>query len=182
LCGDTALTRKPLRVKAASIVQAKIQGRMRTITPPSPAYVSKYGLIESKWFWYWHFTSTAKFIESPPGTGFDCYRHWEAISMGSIPIILHSTFDRTFAGLPVVLVDSYKDVSVPMLDAKYKEIVAAADKFDFSRLTAAYWVRLIQQVVSAGNANVVQQNHPLKPKYTGEYMPGLLMTAHEVLQ
>ena len=107
---------------------------------------------------------------------------WEAISMGSIPIILHSTFDRTFAGLPVVLVDSYKDVSVFMLDAKYKEIVAAADKFDFSRLTAAYWVRLIQQVVSAGNANVVQQNHPLKPKYTGEYMPGLLMTAHEVLQ
>ena len=48
--GDTALTRKPLRVKAASIVQAKIQGRMRTITPPSPAYVSKYGLIESKWY------------------------------------------------------------------------------------------------------------------------------------
>ncbi|MGK4301821.1 hypothetical protein, partial [Klebsiella pneumoniae] len=35
--------------------------------------------------------SESYFVLSPPGMGQDCYRTWEAIFMGSIPIVKSST-------------------------------------------------------------------------------------------
>jgi len=119
--------------------------------------------------WYWNFTAQSQFVLSPPGTGFDCYRHWEALAMGAIPIIEHTTFDRTFAGLPVLLVDDYKDVSVDLLERTRQEFWNKP--WQWERLTSEYWDKLVQGVLETGSSATVQVNHPIHPKYAGEYQP-----------
>ena len=55
------------------------------------------------------------FIVSPEGAGVDCYRTWEAMLMGSIPLVKHSAIDAVFEGLPVVLVNSWNEVTEAFL-------------------------------------------------------------------
>ena len=31
-----------------------------------------------------------KAILSPPGAGYDCYRHWEALAVGTVPLVVES--------------------------------------------------------------------------------------------
>lgn len=57
--------------------------------------------------------SQYKFCLSPPGNGIDCHRHWEALMVGTIPIILRSPLDQVFDDLPVLLVDNYACIKVP---------------------------------------------------------------------
>ena len=42
------------------------------------------------WRYYIHI-ARSKFVLSPPGLGMDCYRTWEALYLGSIPIVLNSS-------------------------------------------------------------------------------------------
>jgi hypothetical protein len=39
---------------------------------------------------YWRMMNQCAFTVSPPGQGWDCYRTWESLYMGSIPILLRS--------------------------------------------------------------------------------------------
>ena len=50
-------------------------------------------------------------------------------------------------------------------------MVTAARTWDFSRLTPAYWVRLIQTVLATGSNDIVQRNHPIPAEYLGEKCP-----------
>ena len=117
--------------------------------------------------WYWAFTADSMFVISPPGTGLDCFRTWEALALGAIPIKMRSTFDRTFAKLPVLLVDSMRDVNASMLHARYLEFQLRAEKFDFTRLTAEYWRDMVMHVVKTGSSEIVQRNHPIPAHYGG---------------
>ncbi len=52
----------------------------------------------------WREYSSAAFGISPPGRGVDCHRTWEMLYFGMIPIVLSSSLDPMFQGLPVVIV------------------------------------------------------------------------------
>tara|TARA_X000000950_G_scaffold3335_1_gene3551 strand:+ start:6179 stop:7948 length:1770 start_codon:yes stop_codon:yes gene_type:complete len=85
------------------------------------------------------------FVFSPPGNGFDCHRHWEALMMGAIPIILRSNVtSELFLDLPVWLVENYGEVR--NIDKKYAEIFASAH--NFSRLYADHWAMRIAGIAS----------------------------------
>lgn len=86
----------------------------------------------------------AQFILSPPGSGPDCHRHWEALLMGAIPIIKHSPLDPLFEGLPVLLVNDWDEVTLDFLHAAYIRI--HAQKFEYEKLFAPYWLNKIEQV------------------------------------
>lgn len=61
------------------------------------------------------------FVLSPPGNGPDCYRTWEAIYLGAVPIVLKNTLaDSIAADLPVWVVDSWDEV----FDATDAELLA----------------------------------------------------------
>ena len=47
----------------------------------------------------------SKFVLSPRGNGWDCHRTWEALYIGSIPIVKTSACNPMFDGLPVVIVN-----------------------------------------------------------------------------
>lgn len=64
-----------------------------------------------------HAKSRYMFDVSPPGHGFDCFRTWEALALGMIPIVLGGThLDATlFAELPVVRVANFTEITVTNL-------------------------------------------------------------------
>jgi len=78
------------------------------------------------------------FIISPPGYGIDCHRHWEALMMGAIPVMQHSTIDELFTDLPVILVHDWVQVSPEFLQEEYNKLKEKT--FNFKKLYADYWL------------------------------------------
>jgi len=83
------------------------------------------------------------FVISPQGAGLDCYRHWEAMLMGCIPIIKHSTLDPLFDDLPVVLIHDWSEVTQQLLQQK---IIEMSNKtYNLAKLYADYWFNTIKE-------------------------------------
>jgi hypothetical protein len=60
-----------------------------------------------------------KFVLSPPGNGIDCYRTYEAIALGCIPIIKSSPLDSLYEGLPVIIINDWSEVTSELLEKEY---------------------------------------------------------------
>jgi hypothetical protein len=59
----------------------------------------------------------SKFVISPPGNGADCHRTWEAIYLGTIPIVLRKAWPFTNLDLPVLVIDAWEDLKIVELDS-----------------------------------------------------------------
>lgn len=55
------------------------------------------------------------FVISPHGSGLDCYRTWEALWMGAIPIVKRSPIDYLYRDLPVVILDDWRQITPAQL-------------------------------------------------------------------
>jgi hypothetical protein len=53
----------------------------------------------------------SEFVISPPGAGPDCYRTWEAIYMGSTPIVLENSWNFVKTVPNVLTVKNYDDIT-----------------------------------------------------------------------
>lgn len=89
----------------------------------------------------------SKFILSPPGLGWDCYRHWEALYLGTIPILetyyRSDGFYRVFDGLPVLWVNHLHQVTPALLEREYPKILRRWKTFQYEKLTIPYWVDFV---------------------------------------
>jgi hypothetical protein len=91
--------------------------------------------------------ANSKFVLSPWGWGPDCFRHYEAIALGSIPIVLSDwSTDRALEGLPALIVGDWSELNETMLLQAYRQI--KAQKYEIARLTKAYWTRTLFRVRS----------------------------------
>ena len=80
------------------------------------------------------------FVLSPPGNGIDCHRTWEAVLMGSVPIVLSSfAFGALAESSPIWVVDDFSHLTPAELDAYRHTRVDAPGVF------ANYWFRLFKQ-------------------------------------
>lgn len=91
--------------------------------------------------------SRFRFHISPPGRGIDCHRHWEALYLGVIPIILSSPLDPLYADTPAWIVNDWSEVTVESMQARWRSTVEkwrgrVVDKLHFS-----YWRDRILQTV-----------------------------------
>lgn len=85
-----------------------------------------------------------KFVISPPGAGFDCHRTWEALYVGCIPIVLSSTLNELYAGLPILIVDSWDQINETFLLQQYDIIRCRHSSQNFmEQLRLGYWTRKI---------------------------------------
>jgi hypothetical protein len=82
-----------------------------------------------------------KYVISPHGNGLDCHRTWEALTLGCIPIVKTSALDPMFAGLPVLIVNDWTDVSQELLDT----FVPSYERI--SSLWLSHWFKLIHKNV-----------------------------------
>lgn len=85
----------------------------------------------------WINTSKYAFVLSPYGQGMDCHRTWEALILGSIPIIKSKEFIKMFEDLPVLFVSDWKEVTQELLDNTIKEFQNKI--FNYDKLTLEYW-------------------------------------------
>ena len=77
------------------------------------------------------------FVLSPFGNGMDCYRTWEILCLGAIPIVCAPLFKPLFADLPVLNVDSWSEISEELLYNTMNEF--SKKQFNYDKLTLAYW-------------------------------------------
>lgn len=84
-----------------------------------------------------------QFIISPHGAGLDCHRTWEALLLGSIPVVQSSTLDGLYADLPVVIVPKWSQVTRKLLRARLQ--VYSTQSFKLEKLFFPYWADLIRQ-------------------------------------
>jgi len=90
---------------------------------------------------FYQLLSRYKFILSPRGAGLDCHRTWEAMYVGTIPIVLSSSIDSIYEGLPVLIIKSWDEITESFLERKYKELM---DKeCDVSKMFMEYWTSRI---------------------------------------
>ena len=81
---------------------------------------------------------------SPPGSGVDCYRHWEAMLCGAVPIVEYSPLAaELLAGLPALVVRSWTEVDAAFLERELAALRSAT--FDLRKLTSAFWVEALDR-------------------------------------
>jgi hypothetical protein len=83
-----------------------------------------------------------KFVLSPPGLGLDCYRTWEAITLGCVPVLKRSALTSQFAHLPVIIIDAWEELTMEMLDEQYNVLIKK--EFDYSYLFMDHWKMAIK--------------------------------------
>lgn len=92
---------------------------------------------------YFERVSHSKFILSPEGTGLDCHRTWEALYLGSFPIVKTSTLDPLFIDLPVVIVNDWKEITRDFLERTYQEMMHRT--YATEKIYINYWLELIRE-------------------------------------
>ncbi len=88
-----------------------------------------------------------RYTLSPFGNGLDCHRTWEALLVGSIPVVKTSTLDPLYEGLPVIILQDWNEISPASLEKKYNEICTKT--YAIEKLFMDYWSSLIQNCKQA---------------------------------
>ena len=98
------------------------------------------------WEHYLYDLASSKFVLSPRGNGIDCHRTWEALLMGSFPIVQRSALDSMFENLPVLIIDEWQQITEDFLENKYKEM--SSKQYDYQKLFLNYWLNQINAIKS----------------------------------
>jgi hypothetical protein len=105
----------------------------------------KTELIE--WDSYMNELKEHKFCLSLPGRGIECFRTWESLSFGVIPIILNTGQMSMYDDLPVVIINNIEEITNEFLEYNYNTIINKLDKYNFHKLTSNYWINLIKNEI-----------------------------------
>ena len=92
---------------------------------------------------YFRDISEHRYVMCPDGNGIDCFRTWETLYLGSIPIVKRSRVTEQFSDLPMLIVDDLFSVTLEMLEEKYEEILLKKDNLDKAKLS--YWTKIFKE-------------------------------------
>jgi hypothetical protein len=111
---------------------------------------------------------------SPSGLGVDCRRNWMALPYsGTVPVMEAGMgMERAWARLPAIFVRDYADLTWPLLQQAWAEIIYNAPLYDFSHLTMRYWEHdVLRRVSLTGNASFLERVHPLPLRRIVQQLP-----------
>lgn len=98
------------------------------------------------------------FILSPPGAGWDCYRTWEALAVGTIPIVEHNNrkdgMYRSYQDLPIAWIDSYQNLTKDWLHAEHTRLLERADSYQWAKTTKQYWFDWLKGIMTDAGLEV----------------------------
>lgn len=80
------------------------------------------------------------FEASPRGNSIDCHRTWEALILGSIPIVETSLMDPIYKGLPVAIVKDWREVTEERLAMWKEEFLPWFDDPLPPQLYSSHWI------------------------------------------
>ncbi len=93
---------------------------------------------------YLHDLSDTIFVVSPPGNGLDCHRTWEALLMGCYPIVKSTTLNPLYKDLPIVIIDTWEEVTEEFLLRKIQEFEGM--EWSREKLYAPYWFDRVMEM------------------------------------
>ena len=97
----------------------------------------------------WREKTRYAFVVSPHGNGLDCHRTWESLVLGNIVIVKRSSLDPLYDGLPVVIVDDWREVSRDSLSRWHAQHQRAFEQPEVQeRLTNRYWIARMRRIVA----------------------------------
>lgn len=119
---------------------------------------------------YYQTLTRAYFGLGLPGLGYDCFRNWELMTLGTIVILEKGVgLDRTLWRLPALLVEDFDEVTPELLRVAYLEAVYRAKEFEFRRLTQSFWFSVIANVSASQSVQPMLDLFPMKaedPNFT----------------
>jgi hypothetical protein len=83
-----------------------------------------------------------KFILCPRGNGIDTHRLWESLYHGIIPIVENEIHYSCLDDLPVIIVNSFTEITEEFLIDKLNEF--SKKQFNFEKLKISSWINLIK--------------------------------------
>ena len=89
-----------------------------------------------------------KFIISPLGNGVDCGRNWQAIYLGSIPVVPRHINIEYYDELPILVYDDINELTEEYLNMKWDEMKSQTFNMDKAKLS--YWGNRIKTLKSGG--------------------------------
>ena len=127
-----------------------------SITPkPDARYLTRYP--------YYSKLASSKFGLAMPGIGYDTYRTWEQLTMGTVVVAERVPgLERSYWKLPVLLVDDFSVVTLSMLRSSYVEAIYRAQEFEFQRLKQSYWWTVIHEVSMSSSNEAYLKKFPFK--------------------
>ncbi|KKQ48839.1 MAG: hypothetical protein US69_C0013G0016 [candidate division TM6 bacterium GW2011_GWF2_38_10] len=90
---------------------------------------------------YFKEMATYRYVLSPFGAGLDCFRTWEALLVGCVPVVKTSGLDPLYQGLPVVILDDWSECTEEIVTKKYEQLKNRPVLKE--KLFMDYWARLI---------------------------------------
>ena len=117
--------------------------------------ISREHFNSSKPFTHYHKISSeqfltdlirSKFVLSPPGIGEDCFRTWESILLGAVPVVYNSTgLHKLWAAAPVLALDNMEDLKEEDLHSFGRDSKKQSGR---EVALAPYWFEKIDRVRS----------------------------------
>ena len=101
----------------------------------------------------WREYARYPFVLSAPGNGLDCHRTWEVLSLGRIVITRRSSLDPLYEGLPVVVVDDWKEAGDRSnLERWWRDMSPLTDPADIeARLDTSRWLEGARAALFGGS-------------------------------
>ena len=96
---------------------------------------------------YLHESAQYKFIQSPRGSSIEGHRTWEAMYIGSVPIVLADVMSEYFQSLnaPMMVITDWSEldsIQAGNANTTYRDIIDSSDQ---NVLTMDYWAEKIKQ-------------------------------------
>ena len=91
-----------------------------------------------------------KFVLCPEGNGVDTHRLWETLYLGRIPVVIRSPTTEAFKDLPMVVINSWDDLSPSMLEDYWERFKSGEISYDLAPLRMSYWRDLITIAAAEG--------------------------------
>jgi hypothetical protein len=92
---------------------------------------------------------SSKFVLCPRGNGIDTHRLWEALYMGSIPIVKYENIHKHFIDLPILFISDWNHINENFLNEKYDKIID--QEYDIEKLKISYWFNFIKTKIEGLN-------------------------------
>jgi len=92
---------------------------------------------------FYKMTASHPYTISPPGAGPDCHRHWEAMLLGTIPIVLRSKATDILEDMPCLRITHWGEITERLLLKQLPKLKARFDTPTMDKCWFEYWRDMI---------------------------------------
>jgi hypothetical protein len=99
---------------------------------------------------YWQLHAQTSFVLCPQGNGIDTHRVYEALLLGTVPVVRSSPLDTLYANFPIVVLAEWTELACANVDAWGQDVQRRFGQDPFQnpdvrrKLQTAYWVDSIK--------------------------------------